>query len=204
MSNHFWMSQLPLILASKSQSRRALLTSADIPLEIVASIVDERAVENSLANAGGEKVSAALAAAKAIDVSHAHPDRIVLGADQTLSLGDKLLHKAQTAAQAKQQLTEMRAAVHQLNSAIAVATNGSIVFETVSVAKLAVRNFSDEFLDAYIESTGPGILSSVGCYQIEAQGIHLFEFIEGDQFTIMGLPLIPLLDYFRQAGLVRA
>jgi len=189
-----------LVLASGSKIRSQILTAAGMLHEICPSQIDERAIEASMVSADAAKIGLALARSKATDVSGRRPGALVLGADQTLSLGGELLHKAADMSAARTQLMALRGRTHQLHSAISFVRNSEVLFEHVATAALTVRAFSEDFLDAYISQAGEAILTSVGCYHIEGLGAHLFEKIEGDQFTIMGLPLLPLQKYLRIAG----
>jgi septum formation protein len=196
-----------LVLASKSAARRVVLEATGIPLEIDPADIDERAVEAALLSPKSAPESAPEAAAillareKALSVSRRRPG-LVLGADQTLALGDRRLTKPADIAAAREQLKALSGQTHALHSAAAVARDGKIAFETVSTARLSVRPLSEAFLDAYLAAAGDRVTKSVGAYQLEGLGVHLFERIEGDYFTILGLPLLPLLAHFRQAGLL--
>lgn len=197
-----WLAE-PLVLASKSSVRRALLEAAGIPLEIEPAAVDERAVESSkAASASAAYVALLLARAKALEVAGRKRKSTVLGADQTLALGERRFSKPASAEVAREQLKALAGKTHELHSAVAVARGGDILFETVATARLTMRPLSNGFLDAYLAAAGGGVSSSVGAYQLERVGVHLFERIEGDHSTILGLPLLPLLAYFRSAGLV--
>jgi septum formation protein len=195
-----WLAEKPLLLASKSESRRALLAGADIPLEILPADIDERAVEVRAATTAPGEVAVLLAREKARAVSGLRPGRLVLGADQTLALGGRRFSKPASLAVARDQLKALRGATHELHSALALARNDAIVFEHCATARLTMRAFSDAFLDAYVAAAGPAVMASVGAYQVERSGIQLFERIDGDHSTILGLPLLPLLQYLRQAG----
>jgi septum formation protein len=193
----------PLVLASKSSVRRALLEAAGIPVEIEPARIDERAVEASkAASASAQNVALLLAREKALEVAGRKSGSFVLGADQTLAQGERRFSKPATALAAREQLKALAGKTHELHSAAALARGGDIVFETVATALLTMRPLSESFLDAYLAAAGDRVSSSVGAYQLEGLGIHLFERIEGDHFTILGLPLLPLLAYFRSAGLV--
>jgi septum formation protein len=197
-----WLSAEPLVLASRSTVRRAVLAAAGIPVEACPADIDERAVEAGAAVAEPGEVAALLAARKAGVVSSAMPGRWVLGADQTLALGHRRFSKPADAAAARAQLTALRGRTHALHSAIAVARAGVVRHQTVEVARLTMREFSDSFLDRYLQEGGEAVLSSVGGYQLERLGIHLFERVDGDHFTVLGLPLVPLLAWLRSEGLV--
>ncbi len=201
MSN-FWLGQDPLVLASASKIRSQILASAGIPHDIVPASVDERNLENSAQGQEGPAIALMLAQAKAESVSAQKPGRMVLGADQTLTIASQIFHKPGCRANARRQLLSLKGQAHRLNSALALVQGGTLLFATVISATLTMRNFSEAFLDNYLNAAGPDIFSSVGCYHIEGIGIHLFDKIDGDQFTIMGLPLIPLLDHFRNLGLI--
>jgi len=193
----------PLVLASKSSVRRALLEAAGIPLTIEPAAIDERAIESSkAASASAANVALLLAREKALEVARRRSKSTVLGADQTLALGARRLSKPANALAAREQLKVLSGKTHELHAAVAVAQSGEIVFETVATARLTVRPLSESFLDAYLAAAGERVSSSVGAYQLERLGVHLFERVEGDHFTILGLPLLPLLAYFRSAGLV--
>jgi len=193
----------PLVLASKSSVRRALLEAAGIPLEIEPAAIDERAIESSkAASASAGNVALLLAREKALEVAGRKSKSTVLGADQTLALGARRFSKPANALAAREQLKALAGKTHELHAAVAVAQGGDIVFETVATARLTVRPLSESFLDAYLAAAGERVSSSVGAYQLEGLGVHLFERVEGDHFTILGLPLLPLLAYFRSAGLV--
>lgn len=197
-----WLAADPLMLASKSASRRAVLESAGIPIDIEPADVDEREIEACAGFDDPGQVAALLAREKAKAVSAKHPQRMVLGADQTLALGKRRFSKAPNRAVARQQVASLRGNTHTLHSALAVMRGGAVLFETVDAAHLTMRNFSDPFLDSYLDAVGDKVLSSVGGYQLEGMGIQLFERVEGDHFTVLGLPLLPLLGWLRQAGLL--
>ncbi|HEV7838802.1 MAG TPA: Maf family protein [Gemmatimonadaceae bacterium] len=199
-----WLTDQPLVLASKSEVRRKIIEAAGIPAEVHPAEIDERAIEAGAGDAPSRDVARMLALVKARTVADALPGRLVLGADQTLAFGSETLSKPADLAAASEQLLRMRGLTHELHSAISVARDKTVLFEHVSTARLAMRRFSEDFVDRYLETVGFAALTSVGAYQIEGIGIHLFERIEGDHFTIMGLPLLPLLNFLRNEGFVEA
>lgn len=203
VSTPYWLPSDELILASASRVRSQLLTAAGLSHRVVPSAVDEREFEKRLRGKGPEEIALTLSQAKAIAISERHSGYVVLGCDQILSLNGELLHKPQNLQKAREQLLRLRGKCHELNSAATLARDGAIIFQTIEVARISIRQFSDEFLDKYLASLGDQILLSVGCYQVEGEGIQLFERIEGDIFTIMGLPLMPLLAFMREAEMVR-
>jgi len=190
------------MLASKSASRRAVLESAGVPIDVEPADVDEREIEARAGFDDPGQVAALLSREKAKAVSAKHPGRMVLGADQTLALGKRRFSKAPDRAVAREQVAALRGNTHTLHSALAVMRGGAVLFETVDAAHLTMRKFSDTFLDSYLDAVGDKALSSVGGYQLEGMGIQLFERVEGDHFTVLGLPLLPLLGWLRQAGLL--
>lgn len=197
-----WLADRPLVLASKSAVRRTLLQAAGIPVEIQAADIDERAIEAGAGLADPGEVAKLLAREKARAVSLLRPDRVVLGADQTLALGARRFSKAADRAGARAQLAALRGQTHALHSAVAAMRGGEVLFERVEAARLTMRAFSDGFLERYLDTVGDTAMASVGGYQLEGVGLQLFERIEGDHFTILGLPLLPLLNWLRQAGLL--
>lgn len=199
-----WIATEPLVLASKSSTRRKILVHAGIPVDIHPASIDERAVEASIAPHGPANAALVLAHAKAMAASSLLPGRLVLGADQTLALGGQRFSKPASRAAAKAQLQELSGKTHELHSAFALARDGKILFEHQDSARLTMRVLNELILESYLEAAGEAVLSSVGAYQIEDVGIQLFERIEGDHFTILGLPLLPLLDWLRRNGFVVA
>jgi len=197
-----WRGKDPLILASQSSARKTLLVNAGISLEAVPADIDERSVQkNSGLSAPGE-IAGLLAREKACFVSSKNPGRYVVGADQTLALGNRLFSKPAGRAQAAEQLRLLAGETHELHSAVAVARNGKIVFSDVSIARMTMRRLGENEIEAYLDQAGQAVTTSVGAYQLEGLGVHLFERIEGDHFTILGLPLLPLLAFLRGEGLL--
>jgi septum formation protein len=197
-----WLGKQPLILASQSRARKMLLANAGIDFEAKPAGIDERAVQQSSHLSAPADIAALLAREKAVAVSKQEPDRYVVGADQTLSLGKQLFNKPSGRAQAAEQLRALAGRTHELNSAVAVARGGEIVFAHVAVARMTMRPVSEVEIAAYLDRAGEAVSSSVGAYQLEGLGVHLFERIEGDHFTILGLPLLPLLVFLRSEKLL--
>jgi len=197
------VSPLRVVLASRSAARRALLEGAGVPFEAVSAALDEEAAKAGLAEQGlGPRAMAeALAAAKAVETSRT-VDGLVIGADQTLELDGELVSKAASIAEARTRLMQMRGRRHHLHSAVAAAEGGALVWAEVETATLTVRAFSQAFLDRYLARNADAALASVGGYQLEGEGVQLFERIDGDYFTILGLPLPPLLKVLRERGVL--
>ena len=191
-----------MILASQSRARQMLLANAGIAFEAVPADIDERSVQqNSGLSAPGE-IAGLLAREKACFVSSKNPGRYVVGADQTLALGNRLFSKPAGRAQAADQLRLLAGHTHELHSAVAVARDDKILFSDVVVARMTMRRLGENEIDAYLDQAGQAVTTSVGAYQLEGLGVHLFERIEGDHFTILGLPLLPLLAFLRGEGLL--
>ena len=197
-----WLGTSPLILASQSSARKMLLANAGFEFETVTADIDERGIQAASKLSSPRDIGLLLAREKAKAVSANHPGSYVIGADQTLALGDRLFNKPAGRAQAMAQLRDLAGKSHELNSAVALAHDGKIVFEDVSVARMTMRRMSEAELSAYLDAAGDAVTTSVGAYQLEGLGIHLFERIEGDHFTILGLPLLPLLAFLRRERLV--
>jgi septum formation protein len=197
-----WRSDRPLVLASKSAVRHAILRDAGIPVEVHPADIDERAIEQQAATRDPGGVAAILAREKARVIAARLPGRLVLGADQTLALGERRFSKPADLVAAREQLKALRGQTHELHTAIALVREGAILFEHRAVARLAMRAFSDEFLEVYLDVMGAAVTASVGGYQLEKAGIQLFERIEGDHFVILGLPLLPLVRFLRGEGLL--
>lgn len=193
-----------LILASASNVRARLLREAGVQFGVRPPDLNEDDAKSTLRQQGvpHEDFAGALAEAKALNVSAAIPQALVLGCDQTLLCGDRLFDKPRDATEARENLAFLRGKTHQLICGAVLAEAGKPVWHHVERADLTMRDFSDSFLDGYIKSEGTLILSSVGCYQLEGRGAQLFEAVKGDYFTVLGLPLIPLLAVLRDRGLL--
>ena len=193
----------PVTLASKSAARSAILRGAGVSFATEDSGVDEDIVKTQLLGrgAGPADVAAALAREKALAVSRNRPG-LVIGADQTLDFEGRLHDKPADLDQAAARLRAMRGRTHALHSAVAVAREGEVLWETLSTAELAMRAFSDTFLAYYLEADAGALLSSVGAYRLEGPGVQLFSEIRGDYFTILGLPLTGLLELLRREGVL--
>ncbi len=193
---------MSLILASTSPFRAAILMNAGIAFRAESAGIEERMVEKPLldADATAEDIAAVLAEAKAIDVSERNPGALVLGGDQTLSLEGRLFHKPGDMEEARRNLLEFSGRTHQLWSALALVRDGATIWRHVSVAHMRFRELSPQFIGRYLACVGENALNSVGCYQYEGEGIQLFESTEGDYYTIIGLPLLPLLSELRSLG----
>ncbi len=197
-----WRGKSPLILASQSRARQALLTNAGIGFEAVTAEIDERAVQQASGLSAPGEIASLLAREKALSVSARQPGKFVIGADQTLALGERLFSKPAGRAQAAGQLRALAGQRHELHSAVAVARDGKILFEAVAIAGMTMRRLGEAEIDAYLDAAGGAVTSSVGAYQLEGLGVHLFERIDGDHFTILGLPLLPLLAFLRSERLL--
>lgn len=194
----------PLLLASQSAIRLTLLQNAGIEVQAHPARVDEHALRAALqAEAASPRdIADALAEAKALKLAQRHPQALVLGCDQVLALGSQIFAKPRTRAEACQHLRDLSGQTHQLLSAAVLYHEGQPIWRHVGVARLTMRAFSDGFLNEYLDRTWPAIQHSVGGYQLEAEGIRLFSAIEGDYFTILGLPLLPLLSYLSLRGFI--
>ena len=193
-----------VILASASPFRRSLLTNAGLDFLCVTPEIDERAVEAPLKGSGvtPEEVALVLATAKAADVSDHARGQLVIGSDQTLSLGDEIFHKPADMEGARRHLLRLSGETHQLNSAVVIVRDGETVWSHTGIARLTMRDLEPAYIGRYLARVGDKALASVGAYQIEGEGIQLFERIEGDYFTIVGLPLLPLLAELRKLGAI--
>jgi septum formation protein len=197
-----WRAEEPLILASQSKARQTLLAQAGIPFEALPADLDERALQQASGLSSAKEIATLLARAKAMSVSSEHAGRLVVGADQTLSLGDRVFSKPAGRVQAAEQLRGLAGHTHELHSAVAVAYDGEILFAEVAVARMTMRPLSEEAISVYLNEAGDAVTTSVGAYQLEGLGIHLFARVEGDHFTVLGLPLPPLLTFLRSRGLL--
>jgi septum formation protein len=194
-----WRASRPLLLASTSATRRTMLEAAGIPVEAMPPGIDERRVEAG-EGANPEILAARLARAKALAVSERHPGRLVVGADQTLSCGGDLFHKPKDLAAARRQLRLLAGRTHRLHSAAALARGGRIVGAVRASAKMTMRPLTGAFISRYVAALGADVTCSVGGYRLEGLGVTLFEKVEGDHFTILGLPLLGLLRLLRREG----
>jgi len=197
-----WRGKHPLVLASQSLTRQALLANAGIDFEAVAADLDERAVQQASGLLAPGDIAALLAREKALSVSSRQPGQYVIGADQTLAQGERLFSKPAGRPQAAEQLRALAGRSHELHSAVAVARDGKILFEAIAIAGMTMRRLGEAEIDVYLDQAGEAVTSSVGAYQLEGLGVHLFERIEGDHFTILGLPLLPLLAFLRSERLL--
>ena len=197
-----WRGKVPLILASQSRARQMLLANAGIHFEAVPADIDERAVQQASGLLTPGEIAALLAREKALDVSRGQPGKYVVGADQTLALENRLFSKPSGRAAAVEQLRDLAGRRHELHSAVAVVRDGEILFENTDIARMAMRPLSGTEIRTYLDEAGDTVTSSVGAYQLEGLGVHLFERIDGDHFTILGLPLLPLLAFLRSERLL--
>jgi len=199
-----WRDDQPLVLASRSAPRRSMLEAAGIPIEICIPDVDERAVETAAGRGSPADMAVLLAREKAMAATRLMPRRIVAGADQTLALGERRFDKPRDRIAAHEQLMMLAGKTHHLHSAVALARDGQVLFDGVDSARLTFRRLSESFVDCYLDAAGSAILGCVGAYQLEKLGTHLFDQIEGDHFTILGMPLLKLLGFLRRIGSLAA
>lgn len=197
-----WSFPTPLLLASGSMARRVMLEEAGLPVEVLPATIDERAVDADLRAAGAPPatIALALARAKAASVSKENPDRLVLGADQVLDCNGVIFDKAKNRDEAEQKLAALAGRIHRLTSAAALLYKGETLFEIVSEARLTMRPLDLPAIALYADEAGAALTACAGCYEIEGRGAHLFSRIEGDHFTIRGLPLLELLAGLRAKG----
>jgi septum formation protein len=197
-----WRGKEPLILASQSRARQMLLANAGIVFESEPAGLDERQVQQKSNLSAPGEIASLLAREKSLSVSRCRSGRYVVGADQTLALGARLFSKPAGRAEAAEQLQALAGRSHELYSAVAVARDGEILFEKVVFARMSMRCLSEAEIVAYLDEAGAAVTSSVGAYQLEGLGVHLFERIEGDHFTILGLPMLVLLEFLRNERLL--
>lgn len=191
---------MSLILASKSASRRAMLDAAGVGYESIPADVDERGLEAGLVGAAPEAVAVALAEAKALAVSLAHPGRLVLGSDSLIEVEGRRFDKPASRENAAEHLQFFSGKVMRLHSAAALARDGALVWRHGALAKLHVRGLSDSFIHSYLDREWPAVAGCVGVFRIEDRGVQLFEAIEGDHFTVLGMPLLAVLGALREQG----
>ncbi len=197
-----WRERYPLILASQSAARKSLLDHAGLAVETRPAAIDERAIQQKSGLQDPSEIASLLAGEKAKHVSASHPGRYVIGADQTLALASRLFSKPATRDAAAEQLAALAGQTHTLHSAVSVAREGQLLFSHVSVARMSMRNLTAGQIASYLDQAGTAVTTSVGAYQLEGLGVHLFERIDGDHFTILGLPLLPLLAFLRSRQLL--
>jgi septum formation protein len=191
---------IPIVLASQSAVRARVLSDAGVPFEVIDSQFDESAAKAALRHHAPREVADALAEDKALAGAAQRPGALVIGADQTLELDGRLFDKAATLAEARERLLSLRGRTHRLHAAVAVARDGHIAWRDLASATLTMRDFTDAYLEAYLEGNQRAALASVGAYELEGEGAQLFTTIEGDFFAILGVPLLGLLAFLRDAG----
>jgi septum formation protein len=197
-----WRGTQPLILASQSRARQMLLANAGIEFQTIPADIDERAVQKKSGLQRPGDIAALLALEKARAVAATHQGRIILGADQTLALADRLFDKPAGRLEAAEQLRSLSGKTHELHAAIALIGDGEVIGQGVSVARMTMRLLTDHTIEKYLDIAGAAVTTSVGAYQLERLGVHLFERVEGDHFTILGLPLLTLLPLLRDKALI--
>jgi septum formation protein len=191
-----------LILASKSASRRAMLDAAGVEYEAIPADIDERAIEEGLRDASPPEVAEALSVAKAAALAGEHPEALVLGSDSLVVVGGKRFDKPTSRGNAAEHLSHFSGKVMELHSAAALVRGNTCEWSHSDCARLHVRELSAEFIDHYLNHEWPEVGSTVGAFRIEAMGVQLFERIEGDQFTVLGMPLLPVLGALREQGVL--
>ena len=196
------MSSVELILASKSASRRAMLDAAGVPYESIPADIDERAIERSLKGASPPEIAEALSVAKAAAVSSASPERLVLGSDSLVVVDGKRFDKPTSRDDAAEHLRFFSGKVIELHSAAALVRSDTCRWSHTDRGLLHVRELSEDFIAHYLDQEWPEIGYTVGCFRIEAMGVQLFERIEGDQFTVLGMPLVAVLGALREQGVL--
>lgn len=189
-----------IVLASTSVARQSMLHNAGLAFTIARPDVDERALVIDNPQWPSRETALKLAEAKAMDVSCHHAGAFVIGADQVLSIGERIYDKPRDRAHCRQQLRELRGRTHSLISAVVLVRSGKTVWSHVAESRLTMRDYSDEFLETYLDAIGDDCVTSVGGYKIEGPGVQLFSTVSGDHFTILGLPLLPLLEKLREVG----
>ena len=202
--NGFQKAEPAVILASASMARRAVLEAAGLRFQAMAAAVDEAAIKDSAKAEGfpAEDAALLLAEAKARRIATRHPEALVIGCDQILTLGDRWFDKPGNPAEARAHLQALRGQAHRLVTAVLCWRNGQRIWQHVATPRLVMRPFSDAFLDAYLAEEGEAVTTTVGAYRLEGPGIHLFERVEGEHAAILGLPLLALLGFLRQHGLL--
>lgn len=192
-----------IILASKSMARQSVLAQSQLSFITKPAAIDERALEAPLLSKGAspKEIAQYLANEKALDISKKYPDAIVIGSDQILDFDGQRLVKVRDRHSAKERLTDLAGKSHYLHSALSCAKKGNITLEHIETSELTMRLLSSTDIDNYLDRVGDDIFQSVGCYQLEGYGVTLFEAIKGDYFSILGLPLLPLLSHLRSQGL---
>ncbi|MEW7008952.1 Maf-like protein [Lentilitoribacter sp. EG35] len=193
-----------IILASKSIHRKMLMENAGLNFDTASADIDERTIETAVKDTGviPKELALILANAKALDVSQKNTDQYVIGSDQTMSMQDKMFHKPKNMDDARRRLLELSGSTHELNSAVVIVKNGETIWQHVSTAELTMRKLTPEFIDRHLAQAGDDVLTSVGAYQLEKEGVQLFDNIKGDFFTIVGLPMLPLLEELRNLGVI--
>jgi len=190
------------VLASGSASRKSLLTAAGVPFVTDPADLDEDRLMAELKPAGAEIMARTLAEQKALAVSRRHPGQIVLGGDSVIAFGGDYLSKCASLAQARALLLRLSGQTHLLVSAAALARDGALLWAHASPCRMTMRDLSAQFLEDYLAAEGEGLLSSVGCYRFEGRGAQLFDRVEGDYFSVLGLPLLPVLTQLRKEGVL--
>ena len=197
-----WRGTAPLVLASQSHARKLLLANAGLQFEAMPADIDERRLQEASRLEDPSEIAGLLAREKANWVAARRTGHYVIGADQTLALGNRLFNKPDGRTAAAEQLRALSGQTHELHSAIAVVLDGEVLFETVAGARMRMRPLNGDDIRAYLDEVGEAVTSSVGAYQLEGLGVHLFDRIDGDHFTILGLPLLPLLAFLRRRRLI--
>jgi septum formation protein len=193
-----------LILASASSSRAKLVAAAGLGFEVIPAAVDEAALKHKSVADGLDVTATALrlAAEKACCVAALHPDAMVIGADQIVDLDGETISKCESADEASRLLCRLRGRTHELVTAVSLAANGALLWNHVDICRMTMRNFSDAFLDSYVSKAGVALTRCVGCYEFEGHGAQLFERVEGDFFSVLGVPLLPVLAALREHGAI--